>query len=245
MITLAFDVSGPVCAVAIHAGERIGRHDESEIRARISETAGRGHAERLLPMIEEALARACLSFRQIDRIGVVVGPGSFAGIRSGVSAARGFALALDVDLVGVTAFEALVYPFLASPDKALDRDGSAICAMLDARRGEVYVACFDQTGAPLGEPSLLSLDKALDLVGSSSCRLVGTGAALLSQHAKQKNGHGLEVICAPASPDIADVARIAARKQVSGEPPKPLYIRAADARPQSGFALARVVENPR
>src|SRR5579875_1278864 len=96
----------------------------------------RGHQERLAPMVAEAMAEAGLGFDRLERIVVTVGPGSFTGLRVGLACARAMALALDVSCVGVGTLQALV----ASAPGAAEAPLSA--AVLDARRGQVYVQPF-------------------------------------------------------------------------------------------------------
>jgi tRNA threonylcarbamoyladenosine biosynthesis protein TsaB len=104
VLTLAIDCSARFCAVALHdAGE-------GRIVASASPDIGRGHAEKLPAVLEEVLADAGVDLSQVGRIGVTIGPGSFAGIRVGVAFARGLALALDVPALGVGSLEAIAVP---------------------------------------------------------------------------------------------------------------------------------------
>jgi tRNA threonylcarbamoyladenosine biosynthesis protein TsaB len=130
-LILAFDTSAARCAAALVSGGRV-------LAAR-DEATERGHAERLLPMLEEALAEAGVGWSGLDGIAVCTGPGNFTGVRIAVAAARGLALALGVPAVGVTAFEALAGP------------GEATVAIED-RRGTVFVQRF-RDGVALGEPA--------------------------------------------------------------------------------------------
>lgn len=96
-IILAFDTAGPHCAAALHRGgfPLLTRHEDMT----------RGQAERLIPLIEDVLAEAGVRWADIDLIAVGIGPGNFTGIRIGVSAARGMALALGIPAMGVSQFE--------------------------------------------------------------------------------------------------------------------------------------------
>src|SRR5690606_16493325 len=89
MIVLAIDTAGVDCSAALYDGET------GRMLAAVTDMIGKGHAERLMSLIDEALAQASLELTDVDRIAVVIGPGSFTGIRVGVAAARGLALALD------------------------------------------------------------------------------------------------------------------------------------------------------
>lgn len=214
MIVLAIDTAGVDCAAAVFDS------DTGQLLGRVSETIGRGHAERLMAMIDEALAEADLSLIDIDRIGVTVGPGSFTGIRVGVAAARGLALALGVECVGVSTLEVLAQT-AAETEKP-------ILAAINAHRDEVYAQSF-QAGAPKGEPLLLELDDYLARAAVAGTVLVGSASALV----KNRN-----VETGPDHYPIEIVARISATAKAQGKP-KPLYLRGPDAKPQTGFAVSR------
>ncbi len=98
-LTLGFDTSAAHCAAALLQGD--------EILAATAEDMGRGQAENLMPLIEDMLSGADVTWADLDRIGVGIGPGNFTGIRISVSAARGLALALDIPAIGVSTFEAI------------------------------------------------------------------------------------------------------------------------------------------
>jgi tRNA threonylcarbamoyladenosine biosynthesis protein TsaB len=108
------------------------------------------HSQRLFVEVEDALKVAGCSFDQVEAIAVTIGPGSFTGLRLGLSAAKGFCLARELPLVTVSTLEVLAarLPFARHP----------VCPMLDARKGEVYTALYD-TGA--GRPRLLEGPRAL------------------------------------------------------------------------------------
>jgi tRNA threonylcarbamoyladenosine biosynthesis protein TsaB len=115
---LAFDTSAAHCAAALLSECRI-------LEAR-SEDMGRGQAERLMPFLENLLSKHALSWHDLDRIGVGIGPGNFTGIRISVSAARGLALGLGIPAIGISAFDAL-------------RGGKQGIAAVSAPRGMAYV----------------------------------------------------------------------------------------------------------
>jgi tRNA threonylcarbamoyl adenosine modification protein YeaZ len=98
-LILAFDTSAAHCAAALLQGERV-------LVSR-AETMGRGQAERLMPLLQEVLDQAGITWRDLDRIGVGIGPGNFTGIRISVAAARGLALSLDIPTVGISTLEAI------------------------------------------------------------------------------------------------------------------------------------------
>lgn len=120
MIVLGFDTSGPWCAAAL-------LRDSRQVAVR-AENMARGQAEALMPMLEATLADAGLTWRDLAALGVCTGPGNFTGIRIGVAAARGLAMALEIPAVGVTAFEA----------RAACRPGQLVA--VPAPRDQLYIA---------------------------------------------------------------------------------------------------------
>ena len=100
-LTLGFDTSAAHCAAALLSGDRL-------VAARHEDMA-KGQAERLMPLIEEMLAEAGVTWRDLSLIGVGAGPGNFTGIRIAVAAARGLSLALNIPAIGIGAAEALAF----------------------------------------------------------------------------------------------------------------------------------------
>jgi tRNA threonylcarbamoyladenosine biosynthesis protein TsaB len=225
MIVLAMDTASSLCSAALFDAAS---HRALAIR---SDDIGRGHAERLIGMIDDVLDEAGHSFASVKRLGVTIGPGSFTGIRVGVAAARGLALALHVPCIGVTTLEALA---AGAADRSAP--GAPIMAVLDARRSEFFCQVFDTALEPLTEAMALKLEETAALAHRYGAVLVGSGAQTVAdQLAKQTPG--VPTIDPAPGPDIVAVARIAAGRE-PGSPPSPLYLRSADAKPQEGFALA-------
>lgn len=223
MLILAIDTAANLCAACVWdtvAGER-GR----EVR-----DIGKGHAEQLMEVVERALSTAGVTLAQIDGIAVSIGPGSFTGVRIGVAAARGLALALKIPAIGISTLEALA-------DEALTewpgRDG---LALIDAGRGKVYATGHAADGSVSVSPAELAFDDAVALAQIGNPVLTGSAASEVSQaigRAVDIAGHG-------RTADIATYARLAARRDLaSAGRPKPLYLRGADAKPQTNFALPR------
>jgi tRNA threonylcarbamoyl adenosine modification protein YeaZ len=223
MILLAIDTAANLCAASIHdtpTGRELGRAVRD---------IGKGHAEQLMPVVEEALAAAGKQLADIERIVVSTGPGSFTGIRVGVSAARGFALALKIPAVGVTTLEALAE---AARKKAGDRP---VLAVLDAGRGEHHAALYDGLGKLRYGPAMTTLSALADLAREHRPLLVGSAA----RHVADAAGGGFDVGAEEATADISVYARLGAAKDPADGRPKPTYLRGADAKPQAGFVLAR------
>lgn len=216
MIVLAIDTAGVDCSVAVYDAA------DDVVVACAQETLGKGHAERLSAMIDEVMRQAALAPADLGLIGVTVGPGSFTGIRVGVAAARGLALALGIPAIGVTTLDVLAETARRSGETG------AIIAAIDAKRGEVYLQPFNEAGRPTAEPQAMLLNDARAFVGSAGAKVVGSGAAALAG-ASAETDHF----------DIGAVARLAARQpKVTGKP-APLYLRGPDAKPQMGFAIER------
>lgn len=120
---LALDTTSAHCAVAVLC--------DGKVKASITEPMTKGQAERLFPIIENALAQVGLTYTDLNAIAVATGPGNFTGVRICVSAARGLALSLGIPAVGVSVLEALAY----------GTKGEVI-ATVDARGGMIYSQTF-------------------------------------------------------------------------------------------------------
>ena len=215
MIVLAIDTAGVDCAVAVYDAA------SGQVLGSVSETIGRGHAERLMAMIDEALAKAGLTLSEVTRVAVTVGPGSFTGIRVGVAAARGLALALGIECVGVSTLAVLA-------NLPAQKPSLMVLAAMNAHREEIYAQTFEN-GEPCDEPRVLALDDFLAQATPDTATVVGSAKALLTDRAAQTE---------PDHFPIGIVAALGAKAKAQGKP-KPLYLRGPDAKPQTGFAVSR------
>lgn len=225
MRVLAIDTALEACSAALLDTET------GSIVASESRTMIRGHAEALLPLVARLMDKAKLDFDDIDRIAVTNGPGSFTGLRVGLSAARGIGLAARKPVVGLTTLAALAAPYIAADDTA------SVASVIDARHDHVYFQLFGPGGRTLVPARIASSHEATRAIATGPVRLVGSGARMLFQAWPRLQP--LPLIDERRAPDIAWVARLGAAADESAAPPKPLYLRAPDAQPQDAAQLPR------
>lgn len=225
MRILAIDTALDVCAACVATDE------SDDLLAEETMPLARGHAEALLPLIERVMARVEGGFESLSRVAVTVGPGSYTGLRVGLSAARAIGLATGIPVVGVTTLSALLAPQLA-----LDGEG-VIVAAIDARHGAVYLQAMSIASGVAVPPSHLSLDDAVSALGDRPMTLVGSGAPALAAAARAR---GLPVeVAETGPPPIAWVASLGLVADPDQALPRPLYLRGPDAAPQDHARLAR------
>ena len=226
MRVLAIDTALEACSAAVLDTE------QAAIAAHESLAMLRGHAEALMPMIARVLNRAGLEFAALDRIAVTTGPGSFTGLRVGIAAARGIALAAGKPAVGLSTLAAYAAPLIAADDTL------PVVSAIDARHDHVYLQVFGPGGRTIVAPRLAPLREALRVAATGAPRLIGTAAAMLAA-AWPAGERAPSLVDARRAPDLDWVARLGAAAEETGVPPKPLYLRAPDAQPQSAAQLAR------
>lgn len=219
MIILALDTAGVDCAAAVFDS------GSDTMLGEASEMIGKGHAEHLMGIVDRALSQAGKKLAMVERIAVTIGPGSFTGIRVGVAAARGFALALNVPTVGITTLETM------AAAQRLKTPSRAVLAAMDAKRDEIYLQSFSAEGEPLDEPRAVPTAEAIAFASSFDGEITGSAAPLLRPELTGDHANAFP---------ISIVARLGAAADPSSGKPKPLYLRGPDAKPQAGFAIARV-----
>jgi tRNA threonylcarbamoyladenosine biosynthesis protein TsaB len=192
----------------------------------------RGHAEALMPLIERVMRDADLAFTDIDRVAVTTGPGSFTGLRVGISAARAIALSADKPAFGVSTLSAYAAPHLA------DDETSPVIAAIDARHAHVYLQVFGPGGRIVIAPRLAPLSEAVRAASEAPSRIVGSAAQAVADRLPKGTPIPLRIDSREA-PDIAWVARMGAVLPEGQAPPKPQYLRAPDAQPQNAAQLPR------
>jgi tRNA threonylcarbamoyladenosine biosynthesis protein TsaB len=226
MRVLAIDTALEACSAAVLDTER------AAASVHESQAMQRGHAEALMPMIARVMVRAALEFSALDRVAVTTGPGSFTGLRVGIAAARGIALAAGKPAVGLSTLAAFAAPLIAADDTL------PVVSAIDARHDHVYLQVFGPGGRTIVTPRLASLREALRASATGAPRLIGTAAAMLAA-AWPAGERPPSLVDTRRAPDIEWVARLGAAALDTGAPPKPLYLRAPDAQPQNAAQLAR------
>src|SRR4029077_19945210 len=219
MRVLAIDTALAACSAAVFDT------DDGGIVASQSLPMTRGHAEALMPLLVRLMQDAGMAFRDIDRVAVTTGPGSFTGLRVGIAAARGIALAAGKPAIGLSTLAAYAAPLIAA-DNTLP-----VVVAIDARHDHVYLQVFGAGGQTLVAPRLIGLREALRIASPGSPRVVGTAAKLLAD-AWPSGERAPTTVDARRAPDINWVARLGVAAAETGLPPKPLYLRASDAQPQ-------------
>ena len=179
----------------------------------------RGHAEALAPMVSEVLRAAGLSMAELDRIAVTIGPGTFTGVRIGLSFARGLGLARGIPVIGIDSLSAI-----AANEKA----SAPLLVVSDARNGEVYASSFDSERRMIAAPHITTPALAAHSMPPGTM-VIGTA----KQSAITARGAGdLAPSHAGDLPVAARFARLAAHA-AQDSMPAPLYLRAPDAKPQT------------
>jgi tRNA threonylcarbamoyladenosine biosynthesis protein TsaB len=223
VIVLGLDTALGACSVALLADGQTLAHDH---RAML-----RGHAEALAPMVEALMREARLGFAALDRIAVTTGPGTFTGQRVGLAFARALRVALNKPAIGVTTLDVMAVEALTKT-----RVPWAIAAA-DAKRGEIYLGARSAKGETLLFPELIAIESVLARVAvlakfyGGEFALAGTASEFIGPLLTQAGLQPLDSLL--RQPDAIFVARLAADAP-AGPPPKPLYLRAPDAKLPAG-----------
>jgi tRNA threonylcarbamoyladenosine biosynthesis protein TsaB len=216
---LAFDSGGAACTAAVLR--------DGAVAAQRLAPMERGHAEALMPMIDAVLQEAGIEVAALDLIAVTTGPGAFTGLRIGLAAARGLALASGVPALGITRF--------AAAAAAVPRErqaGKRLVIALDSKRRELYLQVLAE-GAAEGDGALVPPEAVADWLPPGKLLLAGDAAASLARLIAAREG--VEQAPGTGVVDAVDVARLAAaawRPGLRPPPPRPLYLRAPDTTQQ-------------
>ena len=214
-----------------------------------------GHAERLLPMIDEVMRRSGVAFADLGAIAVTVGPGTFTGVRTGIAAARGLALAAGLPVLGMTSLA-----LIARRADAVIAEltcGSRLAVCMDAGKGQIYAQLFggpasidvrsraDHFGpdhfsidsAPISEPMLATAGDVAAMLAAGRSIVVGSAATVVATLATGL-GSDVRVGSGPGQASAQDM--LGARLQMLS-PVRPLYLRQPDAVASPDQALPRAL----
>jgi len=219
MLILAIDTALDACAAAVLDTE------SGSLIARESLPMKRGHAEALMPLIARVMDHSNVGFAALDRVAVTTGPGSFTGLRVGLSAARGIALAAGKPVVGLTTLTAYAAAAVSETGR------HPIISAIDARHDHVYFQVVAGDGSSLIRPRVAPIEEALEAARFGAPILLGNAAAILAARWPADAPEPVQVDPQPA-PDIAWVAWLGAAVAPDTAPARPYYLRAPDAKPQ-------------
>src|ERR1700743_747899 len=217
MLILAIDTALEACAATVlDTGT-------SKVIASESLAMKRGHAEALMPLIARVMKEAGVGFAALDRIAATTGPGSFTGLRVGLSAARGIALAANKPVVGVTTLTAYAAQVVS------ENGEQPVISAIDARHDHVYFQVVSGNGGSLVRPQVAPIEEALGASRFGAPYLVGDAAEILAQRGPPRAPPPFKVDAQPA-PDIAWVGWLGAAVSPDTAPARPFYLRAPDAK---------------
>ena len=232
MLILAFESSARAASVALV--------EDGRLISQYSQCSGLTHSRTLLPMAEDMLKNAELSLDKVDLFAVAHGPGSFTGIRIGVSTVKGLAWAADKPCVGVSTLEAMAWHGLAA--------GGLVCPVMDARRSQVYNALFQvENGKPvrLCEDRPIALSQLAEELRTLNAPafLIGDGAELAEKYLRKQ-----AIPCTVAPENLrwqsAWGVAMAAMDKTPGNADAllPVYLRLSQAERERQERLAREAE---
>ncbi len=214
MTVLGIETATSVCGAAVM--------EDGVLLALEEINEGRVHAERLLPFIDSALRASGRTTASLHAIAVSIGPGSFTGLRIGLSIAKGLVLATGVPLVAVPTLEALA----SRTARARKTDGLVLAA-IDARRDEVYCQLFEASGEelrPLWEPRDLAVDRLVEELGGRRVLVTGDGRAKVMARAAGGPVRCDEADAGAALCSAAEVARLGEERARAGKTEDPALL---------------------
>jgi tRNA threonylcarbamoyl adenosine modification protein YeaZ len=227
MISLSLDTSSNSCSVACCEFSYEGDDSVFTILSSEQTSISRGHAEILAPMTQNVLAKAGISMDCIDSISTTIGPGTFMGVRIALSFAKGLSVANKIPIIGVSTLDAIAGNMFISIKnntlyfKETDRN---IVSLMDARKNQVYIKCFDKKFTPISDSYCVDYSEAMDLIPNSSV-VLGSGLEV-DNFSKYKSSFAKNdsFIHVPKAPVICYIANVL-EKYTTNDNIKPDYIR--------------------
>ncbi len=221
MKILAVDTSTHIASVAIA--------DDRSVSAEYTLEVTNMHTARLIPLIDEVLRYTGCDLKQMDAFAVGLGPGSFTGVRIGVGTIKSICYALQKPVVGICTLDAIAF--------GLKDAGHPVCAMLDARRNEVYAAIYNPPPTRCSEVMCVSIERLAEQI-IQPCLLVGNGVRAYDEQIQTFLGS--RAICAEPVFDLpraSMLTQLALSRLRSGKPDDfmaltPIYVRRPEAEVQ-------------
>jgi tRNA threonylcarbamoyladenosine biosynthesis protein TsaB len=194
------------------------------------------HSEAILPLIDKLLERARLTIQHLSGIAVSIGPGSFTGLRIGLATAKGIAYESGLPLVGISTLHANA--------ARVNNYNGVIGSLLDARKGEVYLALFRRDAMNtirLSSDSVLSIESAIELLRERCDNtgaiplLVGNGAMAHERRLRERLGESLVLVANGCYPSVASQVALLGRERIADATLDdvgtltPIYLRLSEA----------------
>lgn len=200
-LILSFETSGNYCSAAVHNnGELVSAQQVREPQA---------HAAKLADLAQQVVKHAGIEFRSLNAIAITAGPGSYTGLRIGTSTAKGICYALHIPLIAVGTLELMVY------QAAKIHKNSLLCAMIDARRMEVYSLLADQQGKIVKpvEAEVIEAGSYADFLSKEAITFFGSGA----EKCKRIIVHPHAQFASDIEPDATALGEMATTKFLAGQ----------------------------
>lgn len=222
MNVLGIDSATEACSAAVLRN--------GALASRRFQTIQRGHAEILIPLIQEAMREAGITFGALNLIATTIGPGGFTGLRIGLASARALALAAAIPIIGVTTLEAVA--------RAQTTRNMPTLICLDSKREDVYLQLFAGDDTPMTAPAALLPEEIPAVLPSGPVAIGGNARETVIATLTERIPPPI-LADGALLPDAEFVARIGLERFVAGTavseaPPRPLYLRAPDARLPGG-----------
>jgi tRNA threonylcarbamoyladenosine biosynthesis protein TsaB len=194
-LILSIDTSTKVCSVALHGAGKLLAINELYTE--------KSHSGMLTTLCENVVKHAGFSLKDLDAIAVAKGPGSYTGLRIGVSTAKGFCFALDKPLISVNTLEAMAYQV-----KDFYDESHLICPMIDARRMEVYCQVFDNQMNTISETEAKIIDEESfsTLLNEKKIVFLGDGANKCQDKITHKNAIFPSIEITPSAKTVGSLA---------------------------------------
>ena len=221
-VVLGVDSAMNGCSVALYFG------DEPERNVSAMLSMERGQAEALVPLVRDTVARANIEFSDIDLIVTTRGPGTFTGLRVGLSAARSFALTLDIPLLGVSTLEALARGYIEKHNDDID---GVVAVIVESKRSDFYFQFFDTQCRALSEACAIDADGIVTTLSGHTGVIIGDAQLRFKEECGDSIPDGFRLIEDEGSqPDPLALAHIGYKTPENGsyKDISPLYLRGAD-----------------